>query len=105
MYKVGDKVTVRSVQELLRDGCERREFESEVYYIPKGFRGAVFREEMKRYSNNDYYIEVVCSDGKYLLEDSVGAHVSWFWEDYMLKSAVEKSLDVASESDIDCLYD
>lgn len=108
MFHVGDKVTVRSVSEMLNDGCEQRfptRPESSYYLKGKGSL-LLFKKEMEQYCNHDYYIAALsCMTGEYFLKDIDGGIISWTWADYMLKPAEEKSFDIASEADIICLYD
>lgn len=107
MFNVGDKVTVRSVSEMLNDGCEQR-FPSRPessYYLKGKESSLLFKKGMEQYCNHDYYIATLSITGGYFLKDIDGGIVPWIWADYMLKPAEEKSFDIASEADIDCLYD
>lgn len=107
MFKVGDKVTVRSVSEMLNDGCEQRfPIRPESSYYLKGNGSLLlFKKDMEQYCNHDYYIALLSITGGYFLKDINGDIISWTWADYMLKPAEEKSFGIASEADIDCLYD
>lgn len=103
MYNVGDEVIVKTVNEMIEDGCKFKISGDGKHIECQGYL-FVFIEEMVQFCGRRFYIKSVDS-GKYKLVDGNGFNIKFFWEDYMLKSAEEKSFDIASEADIDCLYD
>lgn len=105
MFKVGDEVIVKTVQELLEDGCTIKTSDGGNYIEPPSqFYLFCVIEEMVQFCGRRFYIKSVGSD-EYTLVDDNGNSIKFLWEDYMLKSAEEKSFDIASKSDIAGLYD
>lgn len=103
MYHIGDKVTVKTVQELIYYGYEEERFGNDEYILMDGGSYA-FIDEMKCFCGRELCVASIESRAFYKLKDEHGALIPWIWEDFMLKPVNETVISPAEESEIALLY-